>query len=74
LDGTFKHRTIRVTWTFVEDGKWSDDGAKRWTFEVKLGDISVIRLFRTPLSQAEAEREAQRVAPAVFRVAEDWLK
>ena len=74
MDGTFKHRTIRVGWKFVEDGKWCGDGAPRWAFEVRLGDISVIRLFRTPLSHAEAEREARRIAPAVFRVAEDWLK
>ena len=74
MDGTFEHRHIHVAWTFVEDGKWCDDGARRWAFEVRVGDISVIRLFRTPLSQAEAKREAQRVAPAVFRVVEDWLK
>jgi hypothetical protein len=42
--------------------------------EVSLGDISVSRLLPVPLSQAEAERQAQKITPALFRVAEEWLK
>jgi len=72
MNGTFPHRSVEIRWTFKEDGEYYD--GKQWMFEVSLGDISVSRRFPSPFSSDEADREARKIAPELFRVAEEWLK
>ena len=71
MRGEFAHRGIDIQWTFLEDGVY-DDG-NQWVFRISLGDISVTRGYPNPISRDEADAEARRVAPELFRIAEEWL-
>jgi len=56
-----------MNWTF-------DGGNHQWVFAVSFGDVGISRLYPGVLSRAEAENEAARIAPELFRMAEAWLK
>ncbi len=71
MRGEFGHRGVEIQWTFLEDGAY-DDG-NQWVFRISLGDISVSRGYPKPISRDEADSEARRVAPELFRIAEEWL-
>jgi hypothetical protein len=72
MDGGFTHRSVEIRWTFEEDGEYYD--GKQWMFQVCLGDIAVSRRFPSPFSSDEADQEARKIAPELFRIAEEWLK
>jgi len=67
MDGSLAHRHVRMNWTF-------DGGNHQWVFAVSFGDVGISRLYPGVLSRAEAENEAARIAPELFRMAEAWLK
>jgi hypothetical protein len=70
--GEFEHKRLRMKWSFEEVDE--HEAGKQWVFEVSFGDIAVRRRFSAPLSTAEALREAEVIAPELFRVAEAWLR
>jgi hypothetical protein len=72
MGGQFAYRSVGIEWTFEEDGR-HDDG-NQWVFRVDLGDISVCRRYPNPLSREEADDEARKIAPELFRIAEEWLR
>ena len=74
LVGSLVHKRVRMQWTFQEDGRNENDGNKQWVFELRLGDISILRRYPGVLSQVEAEEEANKIAPELFQVAETWLR
>ena len=63
-----------MQWTFHDDRHNGNDRSKQWMFEVSLGDISVVRRYPVVPSAAEADDEANRIAPELFHGAETWLK
>jgi hypothetical protein len=74
MDGEFAHMHVRLRWTLEEDGEYGEGGGKQWVFDVSLGDIGVSRRYPSPLSRDEADQEARKIAPELFRIAEAWLK
>jgi hypothetical protein len=75
MDGELEHRHLHLRWTFADDGRYGAEGGDRhWLFEVSLGDIGVARRYPDPLTQNEAEAEARKIAPELFRVAQVWLE
>lgn len=65
--GILAHRHARMDWTF-------DGGNHQWLFAVNFGDVGVSRQYPELLMRVEAEDEANRIAPELFRMAEAWLK
>jgi hypothetical protein len=75
MDGELKHRQLQLRWTFADDGRCGVEGGDRqWLFEVSLGDIGVARRYPDPIMQNEAEAEARKIAPELFRVVQVWLQ
>ncbi len=64
--GAFAHWHVQMHWTLK-------GGNHQWLFAVTFGDVGISRRFPETLTQVEAEDEATRVAPELFRVAERWL-
>jgi hypothetical protein len=75
MDGELEHRHLRLRWIFADDGRYGEAGVdSQWLFEVSLGDIGVSRRYPDALTQNEAEAEARKIAPELFRVAQAWLQ
>ena len=69
LQGTFVYRHLEMQWT-----SRAQIGERRWMFELTAGDIAVSRRYPKRLSEDEAAKVAETMAPELFRVAEAWLE
>jgi hypothetical protein len=58
---------MRMHWTF-------DSDSYEWLFEASFGDVRVSRRYPEALTRVETEEEANRIAPALFQMAEAWLR
>ena len=70
VGGLFTFKQAVIAWHF-EGLTWGNRCAEGW-LEVELGDVGVIRRFPKNLTRQEAEAEANRIVPELFRIAEVW--
>ena len=68
VGGLFTFKQVVIAWHF--EGLTSGNRCAEGVLEVELGDVGVIRRFATNLTREEAEAEANRIVPELFRIAE----
>jgi hypothetical protein len=72
VGGSFTFQQVAIAWSFEEDGGAA--GSTEWVLEAKLADVGVTRRFPVNLTREEAEAEAKKIVPDLFRIAEAWVK
>lgn len=70
VGGLFAFKRVVIVWSF-ERLEWGS-AFMEGVLEVELGDVGVIRYFPTNLTREEAEAEANKIVPELFRIAEAW--
>jgi hypothetical protein len=70
VGGLFTFKQVVIAWHF--EGLTWGNRCTEGVLEVELGDVGVIRRFATHLTREQAEAEANRIVPELFRIAEAW--
>ncbi len=70
VGGLFAFKRVVIAWSF-ERLAWGSVFMEG-VLEVELGDVGVIRRFPKNLTREEAETEANKIVPELFRIAEAW--
>ena len=68
MQGSFTSGGIAFDWT-VQRGPAS---APSWLLVIVVGEISIARQYASEMTRNEAEDRAQKVAPAMAKLIEQW--
>ncbi len=71
VGGLFAFRHAVIAWSLEQD---AGNGCTEWVLEAELGDVGVSRRFPKRLTREEAEAEANKIVPVLFRIAKYWVK